>query len=96
MVALKKRAEIGGSWRVRTSLAQVGHWLQSLPRVAEGLKAPDLKAADIADLLETMPSGFGSLSAVRHAALLSETPARWDLPAMPLGSHAPEWLPLKW
>ena len=93
MVALKKRSEIGGSWRVRTSLAQVGHWLQSLPRVADGLKAPELTAADVADLLETTPSGFGSLQSIRHSAHLSVTPAHWSLPAMPLGSHAPAWLP---
>lgn len=93
MIALKRRAEIGGSWRVRTSLARVGHWLQSLPRVAGGLAARDQTAADVADLLETKPSGFGTLTSVRHAAILSATPAHWALPAMPLGSHAAEWVP---
>lgn len=93
MIALARRATEGGSWRVRTSLAEVGHWLQSLPRVAGGPLAADLTGADVADLLEISASGFGPLSAVRHAAQLSETPARWDLPAMPLGSHAPAWLP---
>ncbi len=93
MVALKRRAETGGSWRVRTSLAQVGHWLQSLPRVVRGLSAPDQSAADIADLLETKLSGFGPLTSVRHSAILSATPAYWVLPTMPLGSHAAEWLP---
>lgn len=92
MIALKRRAEVGGSWRVRTSLAQVGRWLQSLPRVGDGLKARDQTAADIADLLETTPSGFGDLTAVRHSAQLFATPAYWKLPAMPLGTHAPEWL----
>lgn len=93
MIALKRRSEIGGSWRVRTSLAQVGHWLQSLPRVTGGLSARDQTVADVADLLETTPSGFGTLTSVRHAAILSGTPAHWALPAMPLGSHAAEWLP---
>ena len=93
MIALQKRMQSGGSWRVQTSMAQVGHWLQSLPRVEGGLRAPDLTPPDIADLLETSPSGFGALTAVRHAAQLSATPARWALPAMPLGSHRAEWLP---
>jgi crotonobetainyl-CoA:carnitine CoA-transferase CaiB-like acyl-CoA transferase len=93
MMALHRRATESGSWRVRTSLAQVGHWLQSLPRVPGGPTAPDPSAASIADLLETTPSGFGPLTAVRHAAQLSVTPAHWALPAMPLGSHRPEWLP---
>jgi hypothetical protein len=38
-----------------------------------------------------MASGFGQLRAVRHAAWLSQTPAFWARPAMPLGSHTPEW-----
>ena len=93
MVALKKRAESGGSWRVRTSLAQVGHWLQSLPRVAGGAAAPEQTRESIADLLEGTPSGFGPLQAVRHAAQLSLTPAHWALPSMPLGTHGAEWVP---
>ena len=45
----------------------------------------------IADLLETTASGFGPLRAVTHAASLSATPARWELPAMPLGHYPPAW-----
>jgi hypothetical protein len=41
--------------------------------------------------LEESGSGFGRMRATRHAARLSATPPRWDLPAMPLGSHAPAW-----
>ena len=92
MVALNKRAVSGGSWRVRTSLAQVGHWLQSLPRVDGGHLAADQTSEDVAHFLETTASGFGPLTAVRHAAQLSLTPAHWALPAMPLGSHKAEWL----
>ncbi|MGH2520056.1 MAG: CoA transferase, partial [Chloroflexota bacterium] len=33
MVALARRARIGGSWLVRLSLAQTGRWLASLPRI---------------------------------------------------------------
>ena len=93
MIALHRRAIEGGSWQVRTSLAQVGHWLQTLPRVIDGLSATDLSQADIGDYLETKSSGFGALTAVRHSAQLSLTPAHWERPAMPLGSHAASWLP---
>ncbi|MEM5276750.1 CoA transferase [Cupriavidus taiwanensis] len=93
MAALHRRAVEGGSWHVRVSLAQVGQWLRGLGRVPDGLKAPEQKIDDVADLLEAVPSGFGMLTAVRHAAHLSETPARWTLPSEPLGTHAPEWLP---
>jgi crotonobetainyl-CoA:carnitine CoA-transferase CaiB-like acyl-CoA transferase len=91
MIALRRQMAEGGSWRVRTSLAQVGHWLQALPRVPGGSHATDPTREAVADLLETTPSGFGPLTAVRHAAILSATPARWDLPAMPLGSHSASW-----
>ncbi len=93
MAALHRRALEGGSWHVRVSLAQVGQWLRGLGRVPDGLKAPEQKIDDVADLLEAVPSGFGMLTVVRHAAQLSGTPARWTLPSEPLGTHAPEWLP---
>jgi hypothetical protein len=76
---------------VRVSLAQTGRWLRGLGRLDGGLSAPDPTQADIADLLEDSPSGFGRLTDVRHAGLLSETPPRWDRPSMPLGSHPPVW-----
>ncbi len=93
MAALHRRATEGGSWHVRVSLAQVGQWLRGLGRVAGGLQAPEQKIDDVADLLEVLPSGFGMLTVVRHAAQLSETPAHWALPSEPLGTHVPEWLP---
>lgn len=92
MVALHRRATEGGSWLVRTSLAQVGEFLKSLGRIDGGHAGPDPKLDDIADLIEVSPSGFGPLRAVSHAAKLSSTPARWELPAMPLGHYPPGWL----
>jgi crotonobetainyl-CoA:carnitine CoA-transferase CaiB-like acyl-CoA transferase len=91
MMARARQAREGGSWLVRVSLAQTGRWLWNLGRVADGLKTPDLKAETIKPLLEELPSGFGPLSSVSHAAKLSKTPAFWARPAMPLGSHSPEW-----
>ena len=91
MAAWLRRAEEGGSWRVRVSLARTGMWLRTLGRI-DGLAATEPTQADIADLLETHPSGFGLLTAVRHAAILADTPAFEALPAMPLGSHPAEWL----
>jgi crotonobetainyl-CoA:carnitine CoA-transferase CaiB-like acyl-CoA transferase len=92
MTALARRAREGGSWHVRVSLAQTGHWLRGLGRVPEGLAAPDPSQEDVADRLEDVPSGFGLLTMVRHAAELGETPVRWDRPAVPLGSHEAGWL----
>ncbi|MGN6459636.1 MAG: CoA transferase, partial [Pseudolabrys sp.] len=61
--ALLRRAREGGSWQVRLSLAQTGHWLRSLGRI-DGLACPDPSRDDVRDMLVEMPSGFGMLSAV--------------------------------
>jgi crotonobetainyl-CoA:carnitine CoA-transferase CaiB-like acyl-CoA transferase len=90
MSALVRRAQSGGSWHVRASLAQSGYWLRGLGRI-DGVKCPDPRSADVRDLMEETPSGFGRLTAVRHAAVMSETPARWQRPSVPLGTHAPAW-----
>jgi crotonobetainyl-CoA:carnitine CoA-transferase CaiB-like acyl-CoA transferase len=92
MAALHRRATEGGSWHVRVSLAQTGQWLRGLGRVPAGLQAPDLRSEDIGDLLIHLPSGFGELTVVNHAAQMSETPVRWAQPSVPLGTHAAEWL----
>ena len=93
MMAKARQAREGGSWLVRVSLAQTGRWLWNLGRIADGLKTADLMAEAVLPFIEAQASGFGQLHAVSHAAKLSETPAFWARPAMPLGSHPPEWPP---
>lgn len=90
MMALARRAERGGSWHVRCSLAQTGYWLRGLGRI-DGAACPNPRFADIGDLMEDSPSGFGTLTAVRHAATMDETPPRWTRPSVPLGTHPPRW-----
>ena len=91
MTALARRASEGGSWHVRVSLAQTGHWIRGLGRVAGGLACPEPGSDVLRDRLEENDSGFGRLTTVRHAAILSETPAHWARPSVPLGTHPPEW-----
>jgi crotonobetainyl-CoA:carnitine CoA-transferase CaiB-like acyl-CoA transferase len=93
MMARLKQSREGGSWHVRVSLAQTGRWLWSLGRLADGLNTPDLTGDAIRPYLQDLPSGFGPLSAVSHAAILSKTPAFWARPAVPLGHDAPRWPP---
>jgi crotonobetainyl-CoA:carnitine CoA-transferase CaiB-like acyl-CoA transferase len=90
MTALARRATEGGSWHVRVSLAQTGQWLRGLGRI-DGIKAHDRDLADVADRIEESASGFGKLTAVRHSAVMSETPPRWERPSVPLGTHPPAW-----
>ena len=80
----------GGSWHVQVSLAQTAHWLRSLGRVASGF---GVTVPDQQPYLETYPSGYGSLLAVRPSAQLSRTPALWSRPSVPPGTHAPVWPP---
>jgi hypothetical protein len=89
MAALLRRAEEGGSWLVRVSLAGTGEWIKRLGRVEGGLAAAGI--ADAARFLEDSDSGFGRMTAVRHSAGLSGTPAGWVLPAVPLWSHKAAW-----
>ena len=91
MMAKARQSREGGSWHVRVSLAQTGRWLWNLGRVADGFKTEDLKGETVTPLIEKVASGFGELRSVRHSALLPKTPAFWARPAMPLGSHPPQW-----
>ena len=84
---LKQQAE-GGSWQVRVSLARTGQWLRELGRVEHGFDAPQ---ADFTGLMETTPSGYGTLVAMRHAAGFSHTPARGARPSVPPGTHRLAW-----
>jgi hypothetical protein len=93
MMAKARQAREGGSWHVQVSLAQTGRWLWNLGRVADGLNTRDLGGEAVTPFLEEIPSGFGALRSVRHSAILSKTLAFWARPAMPLGSHPPQWPP---
>jgi crotonobetainyl-CoA:carnitine CoA-transferase CaiB-like acyl-CoA transferase len=91
MMARLRQAREGGSWHVKVSLAQTGRWLWRLGRLERGLAAEDLSENEVLPFLGREPSGFGVLRAVRHAAVMTQTPAFWDRPAIPLGSGRPEW-----
>ncbi len=93
MMGRARQSREGGSWHVRVSLAQTGRWLWNLGRIPDGLKAADLTGEMVRPFLDESSSGFGPLRAVSHSAVLSKTPAFWTRPAMPLGSHAPQWPP---
>lgn len=91
MMALLRKAQEGGSWHVRVSLAQTGHWLTGLGRLENGFACPEPSGDELRALTEEVDSPFGRLSFVKHAAILSETPAFWARPPVKLGTHAPVW-----
>lgn len=94
MTALLRRAREGGSYHVRLSIARTNQWLLSLPRIAANAAAnatDDLSPEEIAALSMTSESPWGRLTHLAPAARLSETPARWDRPSVPLAYHQPVW-----
>lgn len=94
MVALERRAETGGSYLVRTSLAQAGHWILAAglvsPKLWAGLDA-DLSEAVVARLTEERHTVMGTLRHLRPVISMSETPPGWERPPTPLGAHPPAW-----
>lgn len=91
MMARARQSREGGSWHVRVSLAQTGRWLWNLGRIADGLAASEFGRDTVECFIEDLPSGWGQLRSVKHSAELSKTPAFWERPAMPLGSHSAQW-----
>ena len=91
LAALLRRAEEGGSWRVTVSLAGTGQWLRGLGRLEGASACRCRELEELGDLLETGPSGFGRLTALRHSGRWLGRRPIWALPAVPLGTHAPAW-----
>jgi len=91
MVALQRRAKEGGSWLVRVSLAQTGHWLKSLGTQDDGQRAPDPAIDDVRDALQTMESPFGRLTCTQPAERMTATPPHWSQPPVPIGTDQPRW-----
>jgi hypothetical protein len=91
MVALARRAQEGGSWHVRLSLAQTGRWLQSMGQIEEGWRVPDVTFNEVQDGLHEVESPFGRVRAAAPAEQMSQTPAFYARPPVPIGTDAPRW-----
>jgi crotonobetainyl-CoA:carnitine CoA-transferase CaiB-like acyl-CoA transferase len=85
MVALARRAQEGGSWRVRVGLARVGKWIVDRGLVDfEGVVEPAVGT------METV-SPAGVVTHLKPVVQMSETPAYWERPPVPLGHHKAGW-----
>lgn len=93
--ALYKQATIGGSWEVQVSLAGTMKYFRSFGQYPgkEGFAVEDINSPDqVPEYLETKPSGFGPLQAIRHSASIEGAMPFWERMPKPLGSDPPEWL----
>jgi hypothetical protein len=91
MMALQRRAQEGGSWEVRVSLAQTGHFLQSLGRRALHEQSAELTPQEIAAFRQTTESGFGRMEAIAPVEAMSLTPPYFAQAAVAPGTHAASW-----
>lgn len=94
MVALARRATIGGSWFVRVSLATTGRWIVDrgtfAPEQLAGLPE-DLPETELAALCTEVDWPGGRIRYMKPVVRMSETPTHWDRPPVPLGHHQPVW-----
>ncbi len=89
MVALARRAVSGGSYRVRLSLSQTGHWIQDLGRCETS--GAGLTREILTPLMATSHTPHGKLRHLGPVLEMSETVPRWQLPSVPLGTHPASW-----
>ena len=94
LLALQRRTSEGGSWLVRLSLAQTGHWLVGYGQVPDA----DLRGVpkeftpeELARWSIETETPVGRLRHLGPVLDLSETPPDWARPAVPLGHHEPVW-----
>ena len=94
MVALARRAEQGGSWLVRISLAQVGKWMADLGEVPEAALAQvpvEFGDAELDSWSMVSQTPSGPLRHLKPVVQMSETQPFWARPSVPLGYHRPVW-----
>jgi crotonobetainyl-CoA:carnitine CoA-transferase CaiB-like acyl-CoA transferase len=89
MMALRRRAVEGGSWRVTVSLSQTSMWYLRLGYDLD--RAVATGEGDVAALMEECDTPFGHMHRLRPALCMSETPPHWVIPSAPLGAGEPVW-----
>jgi crotonobetainyl-CoA:carnitine CoA-transferase CaiB-like acyl-CoA transferase len=89
MMALRRRAVEGGSWRVTVSLSQTSMWFLRLGYDLDREAASGV--GDVASMMEERDTPYGPMRRLRPALRMSATPPHWSLQSAPLGSHAPAW-----
>jgi hypothetical protein len=100
LAALYRRATEGGSYEVSVSLASTGKYLRSLGQLPgrSGFACADPREhyqEMVRPLLEIRETQWGLMRALRHSAKVDGMDVSYELMPKPLGSDAPEWLPVE-
>ncbi|OZI43305.1 CoA transferase [Bordetella genomosp. 4] len=93
MQALIRRAQDGGSYHVKVSLARTSMWVQELGLLSgfDPMHPRGDFAKALNPVLETRASAYGILQQLPPVAQFSRTRAQWSLPPAPNGAHAAAW-----
>lgn len=94
MTALHRRAQEGGSWLVRVSLARTGRWIVERGMLDQSVIADvsaELPEEEIRGLCTETTAPDGLVRYLKPVVRMSETAPRWDRPPVPLGHHPPVW-----
>jgi crotonobetainyl-CoA:carnitine CoA-transferase CaiB-like acyl-CoA transferase len=89
IAALWRRSVEGGSYHVRASLCQTATWFASAPTVPGEPNG----FGDVDSFLTSSDTPYGLLRHLAPVARLAATPARWEAPTSPIGTHRAAWLP---
>ncbi len=89
MAALWRRSVEGGSYHVRASLCQTATWFAGAPAVSGEPNG----FGDADSFLTSSDTPYGRLRHLAPVARLAATPARWEVPTSPIGTHRAAWLP---
>jgi crotonobetainyl-CoA:carnitine CoA-transferase CaiB-like acyl-CoA transferase len=88
MAALWRRSVEGGSYHVRASLCQTATWFAGAPAVSGEPNG----FGDADSFLTSSDTPYGRLRHLAPVARMAATPARWELPTSPIGTHRAAWL----
>ncbi len=85
LIALERRARVGGSYWVRVSLARTAMWVRSLGE-RTSVRSQPLRPAELARFSAETDSAWGPLSYLKPGVSISNATVGWDRPPSPLGS----------
>ena len=85
LAALRRRAEVGGSYWVRVSLARTAMWTRALGE-RRSTQPRSASSAEIARMSATMETAWGQASYLRPAVRLSSSEIGWQRAPSPLGA----------
>ena len=93
LIALKRRAEHGGSYQVRVSLARTGMWYVDQPRVAAEIELPKEVPSreQVSQYVTSSQTDQGELLHLAPVVKMTKTAPHWVLASPSPGSSAPSW-----